>query len=86
MTGFSWLPLRGLTTVGVENGTIIGRIDERHRIRAIYENNYYRVINIRLLGLHRIVLSDEEVRRLAFGRKFRQTMLVNFVEQVNAHN
>ena len=83
--GFAWIPLRGLTTVGVENGTIIGRIDDVGRIRAIY-NNDYRVINIRLLGHQRIVLSVEEVRRLAFGRKFRQTMLVNFVEQPNAHN
>ena len=81
-----WTPIRGLTTVGVvENGTIIGRIDDVGRIRAIY-NNDYRVINISLLGHHRIVLSVEEVRRLNFGRKFRQTMLVNFVEQPNAHN
>ena len=84
--GFALIPLRGLTTVGVENGTIVGRIDEVGRIRPIYNIDNGRVINIRLLGLHRIVLSDEEVHRFTFGRRFRQTMLVNFVRQPNAHN
>ena len=82
---FTGFPLRGLTTVGIENGTIVGRIDEPGRVRAIYNTDNGRVINIRLLGLHRIVLSLQEGRRLAFGRRVRQTMLVNFVRHTNAH-
>ena len=79
-----WWPVRGLTTVGVENGTIIGEIVTGRLVPIC--NFYGRVINIRLLGLHRIELSQEEVRRLPFGRKCRRTMMVNFVIHPNAHN
>ena len=79
-----WRPVRGLTTVGVENGTIIGEI-VGGRLAPIC-NDYDRVINIGLLGLRRIELSEEEVRRLPFGQKFRRTMIVNFVIHPNAHN
>ena len=72
-----WFPLAGPTTVGVENGTIIGKIVSG-RLVPIYNDNSI-VINIRLLGSRRIQLSQEEVRRLPFGRAFRRTMVVKFV-------
>ena len=72
-----WWPVRGLTKVGVEDGTIIGEIAGSTLVPIF--NDSGRVINIRLLGLRRIELSPEEVRRLPFGRTFRRTMIVNFV-------
>ena len=80
------IPLRGLTTVGVvDNSTIVGRIDDLGKLRAIYNSNN-NVIIIRLLGYHRIELSYRESLRYGFGAIFRPTMLVNFVEQPNARN
>ena len=86
MNFFLWIPLRGLTTVGVENGTIVGKITNGRLCPIRSRNSTSTVINIRLLGLGRIELSSEEALRLPFGRKFRQTTLVNFVEHPNVHN
>ena len=74
----SWSLLRGLNTVGEENGIIVGIIN-RGRIRPIYDNYNGNVINIQLLGLRRIELSSDQVRRFHFGRKFRHIRIVHFI-------
>ena len=79
-----WAIAEGLSPVAVENGTIIGTIF-RGVLVPIYNHNVGK-IKIRLLGIQQIELSPEDVRRLPFGRTFRQTMIVNFVRQPNAHN
>ena len=77
----TWSILLGFTTVGEENGTIVGIIDHG-RILPIYDQ-LSNVINIQLLGLRRIELSSDEAREFQFGRRFQRTIRVNFILNPN---